>query len=110
MKVRLSSDARRYIARETRYLKERSLSGAEQFKRVVQPAQQLVASFPESGFTESAIALTGARRVLVGAYLFDYDLIGETVWIQNIKSSVNTPIIRVEDDADYEGDADPSAD
>jgi plasmid stabilization system protein ParE len=109
MKVRLSSEARSYIARETRYLKERSLAGADSFKRVVQRARQLVADFPESGFADSAISLTGARRVLVGTYLFDYDLIDETVWIQNVKSSVNTPIIKVEDDTDYEVEVDPPA-
>lgn len=104
MKVQLSTTARTYIRNEARYLKARSRAGAEGFRQVVQRAQRLVADFPEGGLTTSAITLTGARRIVIDGYLFDYDLIGDVVWIQNVRSSVAIRTIAVEDDSDYEDD------
>lgn len=100
MQVRIAELAKAYVRRETRYLRERSPSGALAFQRIVQRVMVLVAGFPASGSTDSIIPLTGARRIIIDGYLFDYDLIDGTVWIQNIKSSVNVNIIAIEDDSD----------
>lgn len=107
MKVRLSSDARAYIAKETRYLKARSRVGAEGFRNIIRRVEKWVADFPQSGITDSAIPLTNARRVIADGYLFDYDIIDGVVWIQNIRSSVAVMTIEVEDDLDYEAETEP---
>ena len=102
MKVRFSAAARAYVSAETKYLATASRAGAERFRDIVRRAQVLVASFPASGIADSAIPLTGARRMIVSGYLFDYDLIGDVVWIQTVRSSVTVQTIAIEDDRDYE--------
>lgn len=103
MRVRLSSEARAYIRLETQYLRVRSLGAAERFKTIVQRARRLISDFPSSGITESAIPLIGAHRANIDGYLFDYQRVGDDIWVLAVRSSVNTPIIEVEDDRDYEG-------
>jgi plasmid stabilization system protein ParE len=102
MKVRFSATARAYVIKETRYLASVSRSGAERFRDTVRRAQSLVADFPASGVGASAIPLTGARRAIINGYMFDYDLIGNAVWIQTVRSSVTVRTIAIEDDRDYE--------
>jgi plasmid stabilization system protein ParE len=102
MRVRFSTAARAYVVKEMKYLASVSRSGAERFGDIVKRAQALVAEFPASGIGDSAIPLTGARRIIVTGYLFDYDLIDEVVWIQTVRSSVTVQTIAVEDDRDYE--------
>jgi plasmid stabilization system protein ParE len=102
MKVRFSSEARRYLAREAAYLRERSPSGAARFQRIVERARRQIASFPESGLTESIVAIAGARRIVVEEYLFDYDLADGVATIMIVRHSRNTPTVAIEPDADYE--------
>jgi plasmid stabilization system protein ParE len=102
MRVRFSTAARAYVVKETKYLASVSRSGAERFRDTVRRALVLVADFPASGIGDSAIPLTGARRMIVNGYLFDYDLIGDVVWIQTVRSSVTVETIAIEDDRDYE--------
>lgn len=106
MKVRFSSEARRYIAREGAYLRERSSVGAARFHALVARARRQVETFPESGYTESIVAMAGARRIAIEEYLFDYDLNDDVAIILVIRHSRNTPTIPIEDDADYEDPAD----
>ncbi|HTO27210.1 MAG TPA: type II toxin-antitoxin system RelE/ParE family toxin [Devosia sp.] len=101
MKVTLSGNARAYIKQETRYLRERSASGAAAFRQIVLDARAIIARHPESGLTQSAIALVGARRLVLRGYHFDYDVADDTVIILAVKSSVNTPPLITDDDDDY---------
>lgn len=109
MKVRLSSEASAYIAKEARYLQDRSASGALRFKDIVKRALQLIGEHPAAGFQQSGVPIKGSHRVVIGEYLFDYDVIRDVAWIQNVRHSRNTPTIPIEPDADYE-EPGPAAD
>ena len=102
MKVRFSSEARRYLARETTYLKDHGATGAERFRRLVARARYQIETFPESGFTDSIVGLAGARRIAIEEYIFDYDVGDDVATILVIRHSRNTPTIALTDDADFE--------
>ena len=102
MKVRFSSGARNYLAREAAYLKERSTTGAERFRRIVARARHQIETFPDSGYTDSIVALAGARRIAVEEYVFDYDISDDVATILVVRHSRNTPTVATMDDADFE--------
>ncbi len=102
MKVRFSTEARRYLQREAAYLRERSPSGARRFQGLVARARRQLESFPESGFTDSIVSLAGARRLAIEEYLFDYDVTGGVATIMVIRHSRSTPTIPLDDEADPE--------
>lgn len=102
MKVRFSSEARRYVVREAAYLRERSPAGAVRFQAIVDRARRQISTFPDSGITDSIVALAGARRIMIEEYLFDYDVSGNVAVIQVIRHSRNTPVTTLDEDADYE--------
>jgi len=102
MKVRISSEARRYIAREAEYLRERSPAGAARFQRIVARACRQIGTFPESGLTDSIVSIAGARRITIEEYLFDYDLADGVATVMVIRHARNTPTVLIEDDTDYE--------
>lgn len=62
----------------------------------------LLGDHPDAGFAEAQILIRGARRIIVDGWYFDYDVIDAAVWVHRITSSVNTPMLRQDDDADYE--------
>lgn len=100
MKLRFSTEARRYLQREAAYLRERSPAGAARFQALVARARRQIESFPDSGFTDSIVSLAGARRIAIEEYLFDYDVAGEVATIMVIRHSRNTPTVPLEDEAD----------
>jgi plasmid stabilization system protein ParE len=100
MKVRFSSEARRYLSREAAYLRERSPAGATRFQGLVARARRQIESFPDSGFADSIVYLMGARRIAIEEYLFDYDVADGIATIMVIRHSRNTPTVPLEDDAD----------
>ena len=102
MKVRFSSEARRFLAREAAYLRERSRSGAARFQRIIERVRRQIETLPESGLTDSIVALAGARRIAIEEYLFDYDLADGIATIMVVRHSRNTPIVTMDDDADEE--------
>lgn len=103
MKVRFSSEARRYILREAAYLKARSTSGALRFQAIIERARRQLETMPDSGFTQSVVALAGARRIAIEEYLFDYDTADESVMVLVIRHARNTPTLPFDDDEDFEG-------
>lgn len=107
MKVRFSTEARRYLSREAAYLKERSPAGAARLQRLVARARRQIEAFPESGFTDSIVSLAGTRRMAIEEYLFDYDVVEGVATIMVIRHSRNTPTIPFEDNADFESRASP---
>lgn len=102
MKVRFSSAARRYVAQEAAYLRQRSPSGALRFQQIVARARRQIQDFPDSRYTDSIVALAGARRIAIEEYLFDYDIAEGVATIMVVRHSRNTPTIALDDDADYE--------
>ena len=102
MQVRFSSEARRYVIREAAYLRERSPSGATRFARIVERARRQIGTFPESGVTDSIVALAGARRIAIEEYLFDYEVSNSVAMIQVVRHSRNTPLTHIDEDGDFE--------
>lgn len=102
MKVRFTSEARSYLARETVYLRARSTTGAERLRRIVARARHQIETFPESGFTDSIVELAGARRIVIEEYIFDYDIGRDVATILVVRHSRNTPSVSLTDDADFE--------
>ena len=102
MRIRLSADAKRDIDREVDYLRGKTNSGIVVFRNIIARARHVLASQPEAGHTASALPLRGARRLIIGGWHFDYDVVDDTIWVRRITSSVNTPSLHYDDDADYE--------
>jgi hypothetical protein len=46
--------------------------------------------------------MRGAMRIIVDGWHFDYEIIGDVVWVYRITSSINTPSLKYEDNFDYE--------
>ncbi len=64
-RVRLSEQARTFIQREAKYLRERNRVSAEHFLDRIREARINLARFPEIGRT-GAVPLPGLRRLVVG--------------------------------------------
>lgn len=102
MKVRISTEAQRDIADQVEFLRGKTNSGIATFRNIVSRGRSIIASQPNAGFTDSEIPIRGAKRVIVDGWYFDYDVIDDTIWIQRITSSINTPSLKYDDDFDYE--------
>jgi plasmid stabilization system protein ParE len=102
MKVKFSSDAQRDISDQVTYLSGKTISGVAAFRDIIRRALVLLKGQPTSGFTDSEIPIRGAKRIIVAGWYFDYDITDDTIWVQRITSSVNTPSLRYDDDFDYE--------
>lgn len=81
MKVRFSSDAQRDIADQIHYLTGKTHTGIAAFRNIISRARSLVSAQPYAGFAGSEIPIRGARRVIVDGWYFDYDIIGDTIWV-----------------------------
>lgn len=102
MKVKLSSEARQDIDRQVDYLTGKTNSGITTFRNIISRAARLLRDQPYVGQTAAEIPIRGARRVIIDGWYFDYDIIDGAIWIQRITSSINTPSLTYDDDADYE--------
>lgn len=92
MKVRLSGDARAYLQQEAAYLKARSRAAAENFLARMREARGNLAQFPEMGSEREGLPLPGMRRLVVGAYLLDYEITRSGVSIVSIRHSRQSPL------------------
>lgn len=106
-RVRLSSTARAFINRETRYLRERNMAAAENFLEHLREARCNLGRFPEVG-RPSPLPLPGLRRLVVGDYVLEYDLTPDAVEIIMIRHGrqqepiiAEDPSINFEDDPDW---------
>lgn len=102
MRVKLSSEAQQDIQVQIAYLRGKTNSGIAGFRDTVRRGLKLLQSQPDAGFTDSKIPIRGAKRVIVEGWYFDYDVIEGSIWVHRITSSVNTPSLHHDDDADYE--------
>jgi plasmid stabilization system protein ParE len=109
MKVRLSGAARAYLLQEAKYLAERSPAAGAAFLRVIRSARQRIGNYPEIGF--KPFLTRGSRRVVVGDYLIDYDPGPDGIEITSIRHGRQSdPALGLDDDFDYEVDADTTHD
>ena len=107
-KVRLSGNARAFLQREAKYLRERSPSAAETFLARLREAQRNLAQFPEIGRRKEALPMQGAMRLVVGEYILDYDLAADGVAITSIRHTrQNDPDMAHDTDFDFETQPDP---
>ena len=102
MQVKLSSEARQDIDRQVDYLTGRTNAGITTFRNIIRRAARLLGDQPDAGQADAEIPIRGARRIIIDGWYFDYDIIGGTVWIQRVTSSINTPSLTYDDDVDYE--------
>jgi plasmid stabilization system protein ParE len=76
-KVRLSANARSYLIREAKYLRDRSPAAAAAFVARMRHARQLLANFPELGTGKKGLPHSDMRCLVVGDYLMDYRIRGD---------------------------------
>ena len=100
-KVRLSGNARAFLQREAKYLRERSPTAAEAFLERLREARRNLAQFPEFGRRKAALPVEGAMRLIVGDYILDYDLVADGVEIASIRHTR-----QLDPDLEYEADLD----
>jgi len=110
-KVRLSGDARSFIQREAKYLRERNQAAAATFLNRLREARRNLAEFPKMGRQKAALPVKGSMRLVVGDYILDYDLNDDIIDIVSIRHGrQQDPDLIVEDDFDYEADVTPTSD
>lgn len=104
-KVRLSGNARAFIQREAKYLRERNQAAAETFLNRLREARRNLAQFPKMGHGKEALPVEGAMRLVVGDYIMDYDFDGDAVSITAIRHGRQQyPDLAKDDDFDFEAD------
>lgn len=102
-KVRLSGNARAFLQREAKYLRERSPSAAEAFLEKLREARRNLAQFPEMGRRKDALPVRGAMRLIVGDYVLEYDLAADDVAITSIRHARQLdPDIELDPESDFE--------
>jgi len=104
-KVRLSSRARAYLTRETKYLRDRNPAASAAFVARMKHARQLLADFPELGTGKKGLPHSDMRCLVVGDYLLDYQVRSVEVLILAIRHGRQLEVAIEPDDADYD-DAD----
>jgi plasmid stabilization system protein ParE len=104
-KVKLSKNARTFLQREAKYLRERSPAAADAFLNRFREASRNLSKFPELGRRKDALPIEGSMRLVVGDYILDYDLMGVTVSITAIRHGRQMdPDLAKEEDFDFEAD------
>lgn len=102
-KVRLSQNARIFIQREAKYLRERNQAAAENFLDRLSQARRNLAQFPKIGHEKTSLPVAGSLRLVVGDYILDYDLDDEGVAITAIRHGrQQDPDLEKDDDFDFE--------
>lgn len=104
MRVRLSDEARAYLIRERAYLHARSIPAAAAFIARMKKARENLGRFQEIGFGPGRLPIPGARRLIVGDYILDYDIHDDLVLVSAISPAAK-PVALVEYDEDHEEDA-----
>jgi plasmid stabilization system protein ParE len=103
MKVRIADAARTYLRREAGYLRRRDPATARNFAARMRAAAQSLAAFPNIGIESEGHPVPGVRRLIVGDYLLDYEIVGDEVHVvaaRHGRQSPPTP--EIDPDFDYE--------
>ena len=101
MKVVLSGQARAYIQNETAYLRKHSRQAAQNFRARLVDAFASLASFPDIGRDIARLPVPGARRLVVGDYVVDYDSSADAVHVLAIRHGR-----QIGEDPEMDGDFD----
>jgi len=101
MKVKVSAQARAYLRTEAAYLKRHSNQAALNFRNRIAEARQHLATFPELGRDIERLPVEGARRLVMGNYVLDYDIAGDEITILSIRHGQ-----QIEMDPDLDADFD----
>jgi len=105
MHVRLSENARAYLVRETAYLRKLNPAAARNLSRQMRTAQRNLAAFGGMGFESEELPIRGMRRLVVGDYLLDYEIVGGEIHVIAIRHGRQLPPeVPLDDDYDYEAD------
>jgi len=105
-KVKLSGNARKFIQREAKYLRERNQAAAETFLNRFRNAKHNLAKFPRMGREKESLPVEGSMRLVVGDYIMDYDFDGDVVAITSIRHGrQQDPDLAKDDDFNFENDA-----
>lgn len=103
MKVILSPKAREYVASEARYLKSKSTRAGQQFADDLKRLRHELGLFPHMGKTTPELPFPSAFRFVLGAYLVDYEIRAEEIFILAIRHGRERPPgVEIEDDFDLE--------
>lgn len=107
MKVVLSGQARAYVQSETAYLRRHSRQAALNFRARLASALRNLASFPDIGRDIARLPVPGARRLVVGEYIVDYDLSADAVYVLAIRHGRQIgEDPEMDDDIDFERPSD----
>lgn len=102
-KVRLSAQAADYLRAEAHYLRQHSRRAAEAFVMRMQEARANLARFPDIGLGSGRLPVPGARRLIVGDYVLDYELSDDIITVLAIRHGrQQPPDIEPDEDFDYE--------
>lgn len=105
MKVTLSPSARDYVKTEAAYLRARNPRAAQQFADDLKRLRDMLGRFPLAGHMTEELPVPGVLRLVMGAYLIDYEIIDSGVRIFAIRHGrERPPSMPVDDDFDYESD------
>jgi len=103
MKAKVSAQARTYLRTEAAYLKRHSNPAALNFRNRIAEAHQHLAAFPELGRDIERLPVEGARRLVVGNYVLDYDVAGDEITILSIRHGQQIEMDPdLDDDFDFE--------
>lgn len=107
-KVRLSRNARAFIQREAKYLRERNQAAAETFLNRLREAKRSLAQFPKMGREKESLPVQDSMRLVFGDYIIDYDFDGDIVAITAIRHGrQQDPDLAKDEDFDFEENASP---
>lgn len=69
----------------------------------MQDARKNLAKFPDMGLGIERLPVPGSRRLIVGDYLLDYDVVDNEIIIVSVRHGQQQPLLpEIDDDFDYE--------
>jgi len=98
---RALGQARAYIRNEAAYLRRHSRQAAQNFRARLVEAFANLASFPDIGRNIGPLPVPGARRIIVGDYVRDYDSSSDAIHVLAIRHGR-----QIDEDPNMDGDID----
>lgn len=105
MRVRLSEEARKFLATETEYLRQRNPAAARKLVERMRQARRNLGDFPNMGSAAEDGPLPGTRSLVIDQYILTYDVSAKSVEVTAIRHGrMQVPTPDVEEDFDYEAE------
>ena len=103
MKVRMSENARAYVLKETRYLRKYSPVAAKSFSARIKEARSVLGVFNKIGFESEELPIPGMRRLIVGDYLLDYEILDTEIRVVAVRHGRQLAAeVTIDPDYDFE--------